>query len=618
MRVCGWAWWRSSRNEDFALFAQQHNFTYTPVYFSDTTEMVDALQQGQSIDAIVTSSLRTMQDEWVLNDFDDSPFYAMTAQGDTALMQQVNSAIAQMDGNEPKWREDLDRKYYQAGIGSELSLTAQERAYIDACRDDDVVFKVAVNPGNRPYSYIENGEAYGIIPEIFKEMAHRAGIAYQVLDASSEEDYKRIVDSGEADIIMDASFGMSASDKLGYQVTEPFLQVSLARLSLRSHTGTYNAISMPDDIFAYLMMYGKVDENETIVPKDSVRDSVDAVLKGQVDGAYLFNYTALMVVGNDEQNRLTSLQLPNNTVGVEVAVAKRLDSRLVSVMDKASHSVSEGYAADTAVNHSTDGADTSPSAIKFVYDNPVLCSIVLMLMALVGMMALRTRHQREDRKREADLERFVGYVCKVNDLVLEMNTDTGVCVRYDIDGRGQVRKVKEPRVVTDDSYISVLVHPDDYKMMMESNSIKALRRMADTGTEHHMEVRGRDADGGYRWYFVLEQGVPKNEEHPRNVVLLIRDIDDLKREQERSRQTLTDALATAEQANEAKGIFLSRMSHEIRTPLNAVMGYLELAQLPDADFNQVRHCVEAREPPRTICLPSSTMCWTFLPSKRGA
>lgn len=42
-------------------------------------------------------------------------------------------------------------------------------------------------------------------------------------------------------------------------------------------------------------------------------------------------------------------------------------------------------------------------------------------------------------------------------------------------------------------------------------------------------------------------------------------------------QALSDALATAEQANKAKTTFLSNMSHEIRTPMNAIIGLDNIA-----------------------------------------
>ncbi|MBR2675959.1 MAG: response regulator [Solobacterium sp.] len=46
---------------------------------------------------------------------------------------------------------------------------------------------------------------------------------------------------------------------------------------------------------------------------------------------------------------------------------------------------------------------------------------------------------------------------------------------------------------------------------------------------------------------------------------------------EEQSQALSDALATAEEANKAKTVFLSNMSHEIRTPMNAIIGLDNIA-----------------------------------------
>ncbi len=43
-----------------------------------------------------------------------------------------------------------------------------------------------------------------------------------------------------------------------------------------------------------------------------------------------------------------------------------------------------------------------------------------------------------------------------------------------------------------------------------------------------------------------------------------------------SNRRLTTAIATAEEANRAKGLFLASVSHELRTPLNAILGFTQL------------------------------------------
>ncbi|MBP5736511.1 MAG: response regulator [Acidaminococcaceae bacterium] len=55
------------------------------------------------------------------------------------------------------------------------------------------------------------------------------------------------------------------------------------------------------------------------------------------------------------------------------------------------------------------------------------------------------------------------------------------------------------------------------------------------------------------------------------------DVDAETRKSLETAQTLNDALATAEQANQAKTAFLSSMSHEIRTPMNAIIGLDNIA-----------------------------------------
>jgi len=88
-------------------------------------------------------------------------------------------------------------------------------------------------------------------------------------------------------------------------------------------------------------------------------------------------------------------------------------------------------------------------------------------------------------------------------------------------------------------------------------------------------------DGKESYAIVRMAGVRHVDERPDHLVHAIgvgfADIDEEMRATMAQKQALSDALATAEQANRAKTAFLSNMSHEIRTPMNAIIGLGSLA-----------------------------------------
>lgn len=78
----------------------------------------------------------------------------------------------------------------------------------------------------------------------------------------------------------------------------------------------------------------------------------------------------------------------------------------------------------------------------------------------------------------------------------------------------------------------------------------------------------------------------------RTLCLVRADVTDMLAEERQRKKELEKALAQAEEANQAKSVFLSSMSHDIRTPMNAIMGMTSLAVAHLGDQKRVADCLD--------------------------
>ena len=178
----------NSKNTNFERFAAEHGFTFTPVYFEEQEELSDALQKGE-LDAVVTGSLRVLENEWLLESFDASPFYICVRKDRPDLMERINKAIGQMDLNEPNWRNTLHDEYYTTDHDETIVMNAAERDFLNALQASDKPLRLLFNPERVPYAYFEDGKARGILPAVFEALAERLSLKYEFIPVKDQEQY---------------------------------------------------------------------------------------------------------------------------------------------------------------------------------------------------------------------------------------------------------------------------------------------------------------------------------------------------------------------------------------------------------------------------------------------
>lgn len=137
-----------------------------------------------------------------------------------------------------------------------------------------------------------------------------------------------------------------------------------------------------------------------------------------------------------------------------------------------------------------------------------------------------------------------------------------------------------------------LIHPDYQKEYACICGLEQLKNLLQGDvTEIYREVPRKIGDGSYHWYSTQVQ-VLIHDEKQFQIMFYLKDLEQVKKDEEKKQTALRDALYLAEQANNAKTEFLSHMSHDIRTPLNAVIGMTTIARAYTGNEDKIKECLD--------------------------
>ncbi len=374
----------------FSQFAGENGFSCTQLEYDSLDALKDALQDGK-IDAAVTSSLRPLHNEWIVEQFSPSPYYLMMCKEDVQLQDMLNRAIQQLDVSSPNWRTELFNRYYTPDSGDALQLTAEERNYIAS--QSQTVFRVAVCPDNAPYSYRENGEAKGILPDIFAEVAKRAGIRCQVVIASSHREYMDLLNSGQIDLVMDSGWDYSAAEKAGYKLTTSYINLLIAQVTKIGSGGVIRKVAVPEGAIWDKLSKRPLAQQYSLQKYPTVAGTMKAVLSGECDAAFLYHADAQNYAAKEMRSNLRISLLPNTEVSISVASASKNDYLLLSVLSKSAESVKENFVPDTVFRYTADTVQKI-SLLDYLYLNPFWGVLTILLLCLFLFGAAVIAYQR--------------------------------------------------------------------------------------------------------------------------------------------------------------------------------------------------------------------------------
>ena len=598
----------SSQNQSLVGFAEENGFTYQSREYYDTSQLEVDLQSG-AIDAILTSNLRRREKEKLLDTIEIDYFYAITRKEDQDILDEVNYAIDQMNINEGDWANVLYNKYYGSSGSSSASdeFTRRESDYIQAVSSGEKHITMTCMPDRKPYSYTEDGELKGILPEYFKSLMEMAGLPYEVVVPKDREEYNRLKKDGDVDVVLD--WQQTTSEEKEYVgggfLTDTYMNTGTALLTRRDFGGSISSLAVTEGLEGLPLGHDRF-KNARILSYSTPEDVLQAVFNGEADAAFLRTHSAQFFVNNDRTNSLQFSIVDSEQIVYNMYVRGSSDHELVTILNKCIHQAPDDVLSQIITKY-TAGMPENVDFIEYMSAHP---KIILLLSALVALAVgavfffyLRSRwNNKLFRTTEQARQTMAEQLAIVNALSRDyLNVYTvdlqSASIRivkqdsYQIPGLDRDSKEEFPYSTAFHQFIESCVLEEDKDYLREALSLGRVREELAAGPEYTGTYRVKIGEDVHNFQFTYVSY--QTEDQANHLVLAgFRNIDEIVRKEQEQKAILEDALHMAQAASEAKTAFLSSVSHDIRTPMNAIIGFLTLMQDEVDNPDMVREYVQ--------------------------
>ena len=387
----------NSRNDEFAEYARTKGFTYKSVYFDSAEEIAEALQNG-TVDAIVTSSLRKMNNERILEKFGSSDFYVIVKKGNTELLNKINYAIDQMNAAEGSWKTTLYNKNYETTDTKNLEYTEEEKRIIAQYSKENPLH-VLCDPTRYPYSYTENGEVKGILPDYFRKIADYAGLSYEFLVPATRDEYIAYQSNKDAvNISIDARLDTdNYAETKEWGLTAPYITMRMARVTRRDFDGKIHVVTTVNQTASTSIEDVLAPGAEKLMCSTR-QEMMEAVRNGKADAAFVYYYMAQAFVNSDTTGTMTYTLLEQPTFSYRMVVSSTENHALAGILTKAMYAMPDNLVEDLATQYTTYKA-TNLTLADMIRLHPVtVVAIIVFISWMAVAMIIIVNRLRTRRK----------------------------------------------------------------------------------------------------------------------------------------------------------------------------------------------------------------------------
>lgn len=364
---------RHTYNEKFLQFTKEKGFSCEIIYYTTPTELSNALINGE-VDALVNSYIRTPEDEETVENFGETPYYFMARKEDQSLIDAIDDVIDEMNVETPNWRSELYNIYY-GSQNSNTKLTREEEEFLKNLQEHHTVIRAAMKPDRKPYSWFDDGKAYGIVADIFTTTAKKLNLEYEIVPVSSKAEYETLLSEGKVDVWIDMDSYYEDEGECKYKLTEPYLTTTVSILHSRAFSGRIKKIGVVDDNKVTQEIVSSTWPGAEIILLDSEKQCVQKIVNKEIDCALMKSYEAQKVANGDIKNRLSVAIVPGAFIQLKMGVNSKDNRDFYDIWEKTLSEVSTEKG-DQYVQDYLETTNNS-SLVAYLFDHPFYLIVVI-------------------------------------------------------------------------------------------------------------------------------------------------------------------------------------------------------------------------------------------------
>ena len=300
----------------------------------------------------------------------------------------------------------INNKNYESIQTKNLEYTEEEKSIISQYSKDNPLH-VLCDPTRYPYSYTENGEMKGIIPDYFRRIADYAGISYEFLTPATRDEYIAYQKNKETtDISIDARLETdNYAETKKWGLTAPFITMQLARVTRRDFDGEINVVATVDQTASNSIADAMAPGAEKLMCSTR-QEMMEAVRKGKADAAFVYYYMAQAFVNSDTTGTMIYTLLEQPTFTYRMVVSSTENHALAGILTKAMYAMPQNLVEDLAARYTTYKA-AELTFVDWIRLHPVVTVWVLLIFGwlLTTMAVIATRLSARKKAQKAAQEK---------------------------------------------------------------------------------------------------------------------------------------------------------------------------------------------------------------------